>query len=503
MLDSIVQGLSFLANPPVILALVVGVVVGLVFGLMPGIGVASAMAIALPLTFGMKPMVALALLMAIHAVGCTGGSITAILLNIPGTGLNSATLLDGYPMTRKGQGGQAVGAALSASALGGLFGAIVLALLIPVVRPLIMVFGSPETLLVALTGLCFISVLSSSGSVSKGLASGFLGMLIGFVGLDPLIGVPRFAFGSMYLYDGVGIIPFVLGMFALPEIIDLTLKGRATIADVDASVISRTPFSQVWQGVRYVFRNISLFIRSSIIGTVVGIIPGIGGPTAIFMAYGQAKMVSKHPEDFGKGTIEGVIAPEAANNSKEGGSMLPTLAFGVPGSMLMAILLAAMIYHGIAPGPPMLKENLPITWALIFALVAANILGSAVMLPFAMKLANIAFMRARILIPIILVVACFGAYTGDSEFGAIIAMLIFGALGYTMMKTDYNRVTMLLGYILAPIVERYWFISYASEGLQFFLRPINLVLVGLSVFVLSYYPAKRIILRSRKPRHES
>lgn len=494
-------GLTLVMDPNVILATVLGVVIGLVFGIMPGIGVAPAMAIAIPLTFGMKPMVALALLMAIHAVGCTGGSVTAILLNIPGTGLNAATLLDGFPMTRRGEGGQAVGAALFASALGGLVGALVLALLIPAVRPIVMMFGSAETLLVALVGLCFISLLSS-GSIAKGLASGFLGMAFGFVGLDPLIGRPRFAFGSMYLYDGIGIIPFVLGMFALPEIIDLTIQGRETIADVDAESVSRTPLSHIWQGAMQVFRHFWLFLRSSIIGTVIGIIPGIGGPTAIFMAYGQAKMTSKEPESFGHGNIEGVIAPEAANNSKEGGSMLPTLAFGVPGSMMMAILLAAMVFHGIAPGPSMLRENLPITWALIFALIASNILGAAVLLPFAMKLSNIAFVRSRILVPIILAVACFGAYTGETEFGGIVAMVIFGALGFAMKKTGFDRVTMLLGFILAPIVERYWFIAYSAEGLRFLLRPTNMVLVAIAVFILVYFPVKRVVDSKKRESHE-
>ncbi len=491
------DGIGLLTDPVVWLVIVGGILIGLIFGLMPGIGVASAMAIVLPLTFGMNPMVALALLMSIHAVGCTGGSVTAILLNIPGTGLNAATLLDGFPMTKKGQGGRAVGAALFASGLGGFFGAVVLALMIPAVRPIVMAFGSAETMLVALTGLTFISVLSTESKV-KGLASGLLGMLIGFIGVDPLAGVPRFTMGSMYLYDGIGLIPLVLGMFALTEVIDLTVKARGTIADVDKSAIAQAQLSQVWEGVKDVIRHWKLFIRSSVIGTVTGIIPGVGGATAVFMAYGQAKLTSKHPELFGQGCIEGVIAPEAANNAKEGGSMLPTLAFGVPGALLMAILLAVFMIHGIAPGPSMLKEHLDLTWALIFVLVISNFLGAAILLPFAMKLANIAFVRSSILIPVILVIACFGAYAYNNEFWDIVGMVVFGIMGYAMVRSGYNRVTMLLGFILAPIVERYWYIAYEAEGLAFLLKPVDLVLLGLIVFIICYYPVKDLIRARRK-----
>lgn len=495
MLTAMGAGIGLLFDPIVLLAIIVGVLIGLIFGIMPGIGASSAMAIILPLTFGMDPTVALCLLLAIHAVGCTGGSVTAVLLGIPGDAINAATVLDGYPMTKKGMGGRGVGAALCASALGGFFGAAVIALWIPVVRLIVMAFGSAETMLVALTGLCFISTLSTE-SKTKGFASALLGMLLGFIGVDPISGVPRFIFGRLYLYEGLGIIPFVLGMFAIHEVIELTVGARGAIADADRSAITQTQMSQVWEGMKDVIRHWKLFIRSSLIGTLIGAIPGLGAMTAIFMAYGQAKLTSKHPELFGQGIVEGVIAPEAANNAKEGGSMLPTLAFGVPGSLLMAILLAAMMIHGIAPGPSMLKEHLALTWALIFCLILSNFLGVVFLLPFVSKMAKIAFVRTSIIIPLVLVVACFGAYASKNQFWDIVVMVIFGALGYAMVKSGYDRVTMLLGFILAPIVERYGFIAYEAERLAFLLRPIDLGLLALNLLVICYYPL-RGILRAR------
>ncbi|MFC1893992.1 tripartite tricarboxylate transporter permease [Chloroflexota bacterium] len=493
------SGILNFFTPSVFLASLAGVVIGLIFGLMPGIGVAAAMAIILPLTFGMDANVALSLLLAVHAVGVTGGSVTAILLGIPGTPLNAATVLDGFPMTKKGQGGRAVGAALCSSGLGGLFGAVILIALIPVAYQTVLAFGSGETLMVSLMGLTFIAVLSR-GSTLKGLASGLVGIALGFVGSQAISGVPRFTFGSLYLLEGFTLIPFILGMFALPEVIDLALKGRGTIAEVDKQTVTQTQWSQVWQGAKDVFRHWWLFLRCSAIGTGIGIIPGVGGEVALFVSYGHAKQTSRHPEMYGQGIIEGVIAPESANNSKEGGSMLPTLAFGIPGSVVMAILLGAMVIQGITPGPAMLREHLDLSWTLITCLVVSNILGVALLLPIIGKFANLAFVRGSILVPLILVACSFGAYASHTEFLDIAMTFIWGLLGYAMIKLGYNRVALLLGFILADAVERYAYLAYRAYGFEFLLQPITLILLIITLFMLFSPQLRRFfnIVRGKK-----
>ncbi|MDP2719122.1 MAG: tripartite tricarboxylate transporter permease, partial [Dehalococcoidia bacterium] len=307
MLEAMWLGLQDLLSLQVMFFLVLGVVIGLIFGIIPGIGGLTAIAILLSLVWGMKPVLALSFLLALSAASSQGGSITAILLNVPGTGPNAATLLDGYPMAQQGKAGRALGAVLTASALGGLFGGLVLILLIPVVRPLVLAFGSPELFFLVLLGISFIAVLSG-GSMIKGTAAGGLGIMLALIGYQVTTGMPRFTFGTLYLEDGISLIPLTLGLFAIPEAIDLALKGGA-ISSKDRAIV--TIGSDLFEGVKDVFRHFWLFIRCSVIGTIMGIIPGVGAETATFVCYGHAKQTSKHPEQFGLGTVEGVIAPES------------------------------------------------------------------------------------------------------------------------------------------------------------------------------------------------
>jgi len=497
LIEAILSGFSEFFTFQILMYTLLGVIIGLVFGLMPGIGVIPVMAVLLPLTYNMGSKVAFTLLIAVQAVGFTGGSVTAILVNIPGTAANAATLIDGFPLTKKGQGGRAVGAALCASGLGGILGGIVLALLIPVAYVIVMLFASGETALMGLLGLTFIAVLSK-GSTIKGFISGFVGILLSFIGIHDVTGLLRFTFGSMYLYDGIGLIPLMVGIFAFPEIFDLIIKKGGTIAEVDRSIIRQTGWQQITAGMKDVFIYWWTFIKSSIIGIVVGIIPGAGAAVAQFVAYGYAKQSTKHPESFGEGNIEGVIAPEAANNSKEGGSMLPTLAFGIPGSIAMAILMAAFLINGIQPGPAMLSEHLDLTWFMIISLIISNILGVVILLPFISILAKVAFARGRLLIPIILLVASFGAYASKTEFLDIIASFAFGILGYAMVKAEYDRVALVLGFILGGLVERYFTIIISAKGAAFLLRPPSLILAVMIVVLLVYNPIKGHIQKRKK-----
>ncbi len=499
MLEAISAGFTNYFTPSVFLFSLLGVVIGLIFGILPGISSLTAMAIILPLTYGANPLFAIVMLTAIRAVSATGGAITSILINIPGEASSAALCLDGSPMTKKGQGGRAVGAALCASGLGGILGGFVLALLIPVAYPLVLLFGSGETALIGLLGLTFIAVLSQ-GSVIKGFIAGLLGIILSFIGVHGVTSAIRFTYGNLYLYDGIPLVPLVLGLFAFPEIFDLILKKGGTIADVDRSVIKQTGWPQVYEGMKDVLRHWSLLIRSTVVGIIVGIIPGIGGAVAQFVAYGHAKQTSKHPELFGKGNIEGVIAPGSAVNAEEGGAFVPTLAFGIPGSLAMTLMLAAFLIHGIQPGPAMLTQHLDLTWTIVVALIITNIMGVGLMLPFVSTFARIAFVRSRLVIPVFLVVAAFGAYGSNLEFWDIVISFAFGILGYTMIKSGYDRVAIVLGFILGQMVERYFGIIIAAMGAEFLLRPTSMILVIMIVLLLVYKPINNLIRKGRRRR---
>jgi putative tricarboxylic transport membrane protein len=497
MIEAAIQGTLNAFSLSVLPFVIGGVLIGLIFGIIPAIGATAAMAIVLPLTYTMTPEAGLALLMAIHAVGCTGGSITAILINIPGTPLNAATMIDGFPMAQQGQAGRAIAAALTASGLGGLFGGLVFLSLIPVSRTIVMAFGSPEAFLTALVGLAFLSVLSK-GSTVKGLASGLVGILLSFVGLKGMTTLPRFTFGTLALYDGIPLIPLIIGLFALPEVIDLAVRGKP-IAKIDkAALAAVSERKQVVEGMRDIFRHWKTFLTGSIIGTVIGIIPGIGGQTATFVAYAQAKQISKHPERFGKGYVEGVIAPEAANNSKEGGSMVPTLAFGIPGSAMMAIILAGFLAHGIIPGPGVLKDHLDLTFTLLATLIFANIIGVLFLLPVIGKISKICFVPGSIMAPLILVIAAFGGYAADGSYLGMLMTFIFGGLGFAMVRFGFDRICLLLGFILGIMVEQYLYVSVSTSGISFLLYPIPLILELIFILVLTFDLLKSTISKRRK-----
>ena len=458
--------------------MIIGIVIGFVFGIIPGLSGLVALTLLLPLIYGMDPTSALVLLLSSHAVVTTGGSISAVLLGIPGTEPNAATIIDGFPMTQQGKGGRALGAALMSSLLGGVFGAIVLALLIPVLLRVALAFKSPELFLAIVLGLLCIVVLSR-GSLTKGLFAGVLGLIVSCIGFQGRSALLRLTFDWLYLYDGIKLIPLGLGVFAIPVIIDLAAKGT-TIAEVAES--TKVKGAEVLEGVKDVFRHFWLFLRSSVIGAWMGILPGVGGTVATFIAYGQARETSKNRDQFGKGAIEGVIAPEAANNAKEGGALLPTLVLGLPGSGAMAILLGAFILVGLEPGPLFLVEHMDIGMSLIWTLVIANVIAAGATLFFCGQLARIAFIKGHILAPFLLVLVIFGAYSKSNMFMDIIMVLVFGALGYGMKAFGYNRPAFLLGFILGRLTEKYFFIALAAYGPLFFLS--SKICIGILVLIL-------------------
>ena len=492
-IESFVEALQGFMHLEIWLLIFAGVVIGLMFGAMPGLSSIVAMSILLPFVFLMTPEQALPLFIAICAVGYTAGAITAILLNIPGTSVNAATLIDGFPMTQKGEGGRALGAALASSGMGGIISVIFALLMVPLVLPLVFALRSADMVFMILMGLSFIAVLSR-GSMLKGLIAGGIGLMLSFVGLHVITGIPRFTLGTIYLLDGLPMIPVVLGLFAVPEMVSLAARG-GTLARLDAVVLS---MQGVLEGVKDVFRRWGLWLRCSIIGYIIGVIPGVGASTAIFVAYGQAKQISKHPERFGTGIVEGVIAPESANNAKEGGALLTTLALGIPGSAEMVVLLGALMMLGIRPGPEMMTLHLPLSFSLLQVLFVGSFLGAAICLLLAPYLARVATIPARILVPIVTVIVFIGAYAYEERFLGLAVLLIFGLLGLAMRKYGFNRPALLLGYILGDLFEKYLFLAYGTAGPLFFLRPISLSLIFVIIALFCLQPVRNLLARRSK-----
>ena len=456
-----------------------GFPIGILVGLLPGIGGPAAIAMALPFVPMMGPGPALAFLVALHSVCATGGGVTSVLLNIPGEAFSAATCLDGFPMAKKGEAGRALGAVFGASGMGGIFGGVWLMGMIFVIRPLVMLVGLPEYFFLVLLGLSLIVTLGR-GSIRKGLIAGLMGMFIAFFGVHVLTGEPRFWFGSYYLLKGFGIIPVVLGMFGMPVVIELFTE-KESISQVERAYVQP---GQVWEGIKDCFRHFRIFILGTMLGTVVGSIPGVGAQVVTFMSYGLAKQHSKHPELFGTGIVEGVIAPESADNAKEGGGLLSTLSLGVPGSVAMALLLGAFILVGLQPGPLFLKEHTDIVFELAGTLIFANFVAAALLSLVAGKLALVTYIRGMLVGPIVLILVIIGAYCQTSNMWDVIFGFAFGAIGYLMGMFGYNRAALVLGFILGDLAEKYFGLSVRTSGPLFFLKPFPLVLLTLTILIL-------------------
>lgn len=484
MLEAMLNGLRMVMDWQVLGLMLLATFLGNFFGAVPGLGGNLGLALLIPFVFGMKPFLGLSFLLAMHSVVHTGGSIPGILFGIPGTGPTVATIVDGYPMTKQGRGGQAMGAQLAASGLGGIIGAMVLALLIPVMRPIAMAFGSPEVFMLIVFGLTFIVVVSRE-SIPKGFTCALLGLLLGTVGLDPHTGVGRFTFGQLWLWDGIHIIPIVLGIFAFAEMIDLGARGGSARIAEDATVL-KMQWRQLWDGTVAVFREWWLSLRTAVIGTFIGIIPGLGGDAATWICYGHAVQTCKNSENFGKGDIRGVIGVETANNSKEGGALLPTIVFGIPGSSGMAILMGAFLILGIIPGPKMIVDHLDMVWGMVWVMVIANIIGAVTLYPLCGYMGKLAFLRGSLLIPPIMVLASLGAFLIRGHWQYVVLSVLFGLLGYGMKKWKYPRAPLILGFILGPLAEDYLHKSLGVYGLAFLKRPIVLVLLIMVILSLGY-----------------
>lgn len=486
MLEAMLAGLTQVLHPTPLLYMLFGVVIGFWVGILPGMGGVTTLALMLPFVYGMEPVQAFAFLLGMHSVVATTGDLTSILFGIPGEGVSAALVLDGYAMTKRGEAGRALGANLMSSLVGALVGAAALALAIPVVRPLVLSFGSPELFMLTVMGIAFIASLSGRGmrGLSRGVAAGALGLLLSSVGQDPQAGVLRYTFGQLYLWGGIDLVPAVVGLFALPEILDLMVR-RTAIAAVPAT----GKLAGVWEGVKDCFRHFGLTLRCSLIGAFIGIMPGLGGGVAQWMAYGHAVQSAKTATErarFGKGDVRGVLGPGAANNSKEGGALIPTVAFGVPGSSAMAVLLGGFFLTGLVPGPDMLTRYLPVTYSMVWTLALANLVTVALCFPLLPYLARLTNIRATRLVPFLLLLVFVGAYSANNSWGDVLVAVAFGVFGYAMVRFGWPRAPLVLGLVLGDLAERYLWISVARYGWDWLSRPGVFILGVLTVAVLVY-----------------
>jgi putative tricarboxylic transport membrane protein len=494
-LHGLAQGLALILTPHGVLMLGLGVVVGLVFGAIPGLGGTTAIALFIPLTYGMPAHDAMALAGGIMGAVAFGGSITAILLNTPGTPMSAATCFDGYPLAQQGKSGMAIGAAGLSSSLGGLCGVVILVLLVPFARELVLAFGPPEFFMMALLGLSSIAA-STGGMFLRGLIAAAAGLMMAFVGYDSVSGGNRFMFGIEYLWDGIPLVPTLIGLFAIAEMIKLAIEG--------GTVVRTQEFGRrivgVREGIAAVFRNWATVLRGSAIGVFIGIIPGVGGTVASFLAYSVTRQVSKHPDTFGKGEIQGVIGPEAAINAKDGGALVPTLAFGIPGSAEMAVFLGLLVLHGLDPGPLLLIQHEGVVFSLIVALTLSCILATVLGLAVTRWLSLITLVDVHILVPAVIAVSLVGAYALDNKLGDVVVAAAAGVLGYLMIRFDYPRVTMVIALVLGDLAERSFYqtmqITNGSWSV-YVTRPLSAILLLLTLLSLSV-PALRLALARRR-----
>jgi TctA family transporter len=493
MFESALPALIHILSWPGPLYLCLGVLLGMLFGILPGLGGPQVLALLFPMTYGMDVNLAIVLLIGAMAAVPFGGSVSAILINTPGTGQNAATCFDGFPLAQKGKAGMAIAASATASCLGGIFGAVVLTLILPIGRRVVLLFSYPEYFMLALMGLSVIAIFSE-GSLWKGLISALLGLMISSMGYDPITGSVRFTFGTDYLWDGIGLVPAFIGLFAIGEAIDLFLK-RGKIA----RAVYGGKLGGIGEGVKSIFRHFWLFLRCSMIGCIIGIIPGVGGAVANFLAYGHAVQSSKNPGSFGTGDIRGVIAPQAADNAKDGGALVPTLIFGIPGSLEMAVLLGVLIVLGIEPGPRMMMEHPDTVLVLIYVLVAGNILASSIGLFAAGFLFKLTYVPSTLLSPVIFMLGLIGAYVTNGMIDDVIVSLVFGVLAFAMKRFGFSRIAVVIALVLGRLAEKTFHQTLMLWGVKgFFVRPISLGLFIVTVCMVLFPYLRSAILRKKR-----
>lgn len=488
------QGLVLALSITNLITMAIGVTIGIIIGCLPGLSAAMGVALLLPLTFSMEASTGLIMLGAIYCGAIFGGSISAILIHTPGTPAAAATAIEGYKMTLNGEAGKALGTATISSFFGGLFSCIALYFFTPILAALAMKFGSPEYFWLSIFGLTIIAGVSSK-SILKGLLSGAIGLLLSTIGMDPIDGVQRFMFGQSSLYEGINVTSALIGLFSLSQVLILAeskIEERAKAKKFnDSLLLSKQEMKDL----------LPTWLRSSVIGTLTGILPGAGASIACFLGYNAARQFAKYPEKFDNGSFEGVAGAEAANNAVTGGSLIPTLTLGIPGESVTAVLMGGLVIQGLTPGPNLfVGENALMTYTFFGGFVFIQFFMLVIGLIGSRGFAQISRLSDKILIPAVTVLCVVGSFAIHKNMTDVIIMLIFGVIGYFVRKFGLNNAAIVLALILGPIGERGLRRSLALSGGNpsiLFSTPLTWVLIALSIFgIVSPFLMARIEKKS-------
>jgi putative tricarboxylic transport membrane protein len=488
-LQSIASGFSSLMDLNTFWMLLAGTLLGTIVGAIPGLGGAVLMTLLLPFIYGMSIIPAITLLLAAHTGIYFSGSITAILFNTPGAPESAATTFDGYAMTKQGKAARALGISATATTLGGWVGVVILIALVPVMQKMITWFQPSEFLTLAILAIVLIGQMRS-GSLTKGLLSGLFGLMISFIGYDPITGIERFSFHLTSLYNGFNITSVALGLFAMSEMFELYSVKKSLF---DSKTLGlKNPGSQLLEGIKDVLSKPFLVLRASVLGTLLGIVPGIGGLAANFISYGQAVKTSKHPEKFGTGTPEGIIAPEASSIAKEAGNLVPTIALGVPGGVGMAVLMSGFTILGIVPGKDMLTNHMDAVYAMAFVIAAGSLLASLLGLAMTPGLARIVMLPGFVLVPYIFALGYLGAYASSTDLLQVFAVVGFGLIGFVMKRYQYSMPAAMIGFILGTVAEKNLYLTEQVQGWTMLQRPLtDLMLLVILVLLIGPYVKRR------------
>ena len=461
-----------------------GVLLGIIIGCIPGLTVTLGIILLLPLTYGMSAITSIIALLAIYVGGCYGGSISAILINTPGTNSALATTLDGYPLARSGRANKALSMSLFSSSLGGLLGALILLVAAPPIAAVAMKFRSPEYFSLALFGLTVIAGVSGD-NIIKGIISAFFGIFIASIGLESLSGTLRYTFGSVALFGGISLLPALIGLIALAQVIVKTVEEKSPAPHAESEDFSKHIDDPgiTRREMRSVMKTI---LKSTAIGTIIGAMPGAGGGWAQFVSYNEARRSSRHPEDFGKGSLEGVAAAESSNNTVVGSAMIPLLTLGIPGDGVTAILLGAFILHGMEPGPKLFTDQAVETYSIIIGLIICNVILYVLGRLFTKQIAKVIKIPYNVL-GIAIALFCFaGAFANSGNIWEMLLIVPLAAAGYFLNKLGFSVIPMMLGLILGPIVENNFtrsMIVYNNDLLIFFKEPIS---CGILIFAVLF-----------------
>ena len=487
-------GISYVFHFNVILMLLIGTIIGIMFGVIPGLSATIGVAIFTPLTFAMSTFMAFALLLGIYCGSVYGGSISAILINIPGTPAAVMTKMDGHPMALQGQAGRAIGLATTSSFIGGIFSVFILAFLAPVIANVALQFSAQEFFAVCIFGLSIIAYISS-GTMLKGLIAGILGLMLATIGTDPITAYTRFSYKNASLIGGLEMIPLMVGIFGITEVLTM-VEGKKTKIEHSAKL------DKVIPSFKEIFKMIPVLIRGSIIGVFIGAVPATGGTIASIISYGVEKKISKHPETFGNGEPRGIIGPESANNAATGGAMIPMMTLGIPGDVVTAILIGALMLHGLSPGPMLFQQNPEVVSSIFILLLIANIFFLFLGLLGAKYFAKVVSLPRPILVSMILCLAIVGTFSVRNSLFDVWVLVIAGIIGFIMNKVSIPTAPLVLGFILGGLVEQYLrqaLVLSFGNFFEFFSRPISgsfLVLTILTIISPYIMPIiKRTIKR--------